>query len=140
VQSRRCQAAIAVAPGWRSRFPELLFKARDAVAGSRELGGLRERLGDVVAGVGGFGGELVDLGLGARSKGFEAAEAVLQADDQLAWIGASDLGGGHANVGAGGAVEGQDDVDGAQDAFDGDGDGEAAEFAGSFLEPSVAGY
>jgi hypothetical protein len=36
---------------------------------------------------------------------------------------------GHADVGAGGAVEGCDDLYGAQDAFDGDGYWEAAEFA-----------
>ena len=34
----------------------------------------------------------------------------------------------------------RDDVHGAQDAFDGDGDREAAEFTGSFLEPPVAGF
>jgi hypothetical protein len=66
VMHDRCdQPVIVAASRWHSRFPELLLEAGDAVAGGGELVGLGEGLGDVVAGVGGFGGELADFGLGA---------------------------------------------------------------------------
>ena len=66
VQGRDCQPAdLRLRPRWRGRFPELLLEVGDAVAGGGEPPSLRKGAGDVVAGVGGFGGELVDLGLGA---------------------------------------------------------------------------
>jgi hypothetical protein len=62
---------------------ELLVQAGDAVAGGVELAGLGEGAGEVVLAVGGFGGELVDLGEGPGLEGFQAAEPVLQADQRL---------------------------------------------------------
>ena len=76
--------------------------------------------------MGGFGSELVDLSESPGLEGFQAAEPVLQADDQLGGVSGLDLGRAQTDLGAGGAIEGQDHVHRAQDTFDGDGDGEAA--------------
>jgi len=56
VHRRWEQPVIAIAPRGRCGFPKFLLQAEDAVTGSGERAGLREGLGDVVAGVGGFRG------------------------------------------------------------------------------------
>ena len=63
---RRCeQPVIVIAPRGRCGFPEFLLQAEDTVTGGGELAGVGEGPGNVVAGVRGFGGQLVDLGQGA---------------------------------------------------------------------------
>jgi hypothetical protein len=47
---------VVAGSGGHYGLPELFFQAEDAVTGGGELAGLREGPGDVVAGVGGFGG------------------------------------------------------------------------------------
>ncbi len=66
IAHRRCeQPVIAIAPRGRCGFPKFLLQAEDVISDGGELVGLGEGPGDVVAGVRGFGGQLVDLGLGA---------------------------------------------------------------------------
>ena len=69
-----CDQPVIAATLRRCRCPlELLVQAGHAVAGGSELFGLLEGPGDVVAGVGGFGGQLVDLGEKPGPEGLKAS-------------------------------------------------------------------
>jgi hypothetical protein len=63
---RRCeQPVIAIAPRGHCGYPEFLLQTEDVVTGGGQLAGLGEGPGNVVAGVRGFRGQLVDFGQAA---------------------------------------------------------------------------
>ena len=115
---------------WFGHALELFVDLAGAVAGFGELGGVGEGLAEGFAGVGDLAAGAFGVGEGAGFAFFESVQAVFQAGDQADRVGVSQVGGGDADVGAGGAVEGQGDGGAAERAFRGRGEREAAEVAG----------
>ena len=132
---------------WGSRFrswagclrfchlDDFLVDAAGTVTGFGEVGGVGKGLAEGFAGVGDLAAGAFGVGEGGGFAFFESVQAAFQAGDQADRVGVSQVGGGDADVGAGGAVEGQGDSGAAERALSGRGEREATEVASRVVVP-----
>jgi hypothetical protein len=109
----------------------LFFDSGYPIAGCRELSGVGEWAGEGLSGVVDFAAGEVDVGLGGGLAGFEAAEAVFQAGDKADGLGVGEFVFVDGDCGAGGVVEFEGDLEGAERAGDAGGYREAAQVTGA---------